>query len=295
MNKKIAVIHDEMHPLLEKIFERLDQCGFQPSYVHWSSLFTQGGGNHPLIEFDTVYLDRMGETTPSYSTQILLLKELVENTPSIHIVNSPGSYFVARNKALMAGKLVTENLPTPITKICHNESQIEDFCQQYGFDFYIAKSFLGCCAEDIYPFANGRIPKEACNILHRDGMIIVQEFVYNPERFIWRVDVVNNQVIQCNQRFAFNDDPNTPLCNGTIGGEIVFWAPEQLPRDVRDLAIRAVNALGLVIAGVDILVSRTGDLFIAEVNPEPDITLNRLEFPYAIADYLSGMNCYLNT
>ena len=29
-----------------------------------------------------------------------------------------------------------------------------------------------------------------------------------------------------------------------------------------------------------------GNLFVLEVNPEPDITLDRIEFPNAIAEYL---------
>ncbi|AUB62920.1 hypothetical protein CN917_12625 [Bacillus thuringiensis] len=290
MTKKIAIIHEEIHPLLNKIYERLEDFGCEPHLVHWNTLGLEAGSlSYNLEKFDTVYLDRMGEIFPSYSTQLSLLQGIAEQLSNTRIVNNPKAYSIARNKALMAVKLATANLPIPLTKIAYTKNQIEDFCKQSGHEFYIAKSFLGACAEDIFPFPNGKIPNEVINLLDRDGMVIVQEFIYNPNRFIWRIDIVDSQVIQCNQRFAYNDDFETPLCNGTIGGDIIFWEPSNLPSDICNLAVKAVSELGLDIAGVDILVSDSGSLFIAEVNPEPDITLDRIGFPYAIADYLRNL------
>jgi glutathione synthase/RimK-type ligase-like ATP-grasp enzyme len=88
-----------------------------------------------------------------------------------------------------------------------------------------------------------------------------------------------------NQRFSFNSG-ELPVCNGTQGGSIKFHDPAQVPADVADLALVATRALGLEVAGVDILRSESGQLYLAEVNPEPDITLDHLEFPYAIADHV---------
>ncbi|MED4589892.1 ATP-grasp domain-containing protein [Priestia flexa] len=288
MNKKFAIIHEEIHPLLEKIKERMESLKVEVELVHWSKISYTTGNNleNYLSKFDVIYLDRMGEHFSSYYTQLHLLEEFNRRNKDINIINSPEAYAVARNKALMALKLEEADLPIPKTKVVFNIEQVVEFCESYDNNHFIAKSYLGACAEDIYTFQNSEIPIEVNNLLKRDGVAIVQEFVLNPEKYIWRIDVVNSEIIQCNQRFSYNDDSETPICNGTMGGDIIIWDPQETPENVKQLAIKAVENLDLCIAGVDILVSADQNLYVAEVNPEPDITLGALGFPNKIADFL---------
>jgi glutathione synthase/RimK-type ligase-like ATP-grasp enzyme len=288
MSKHVGIISDDNHPLLDRICARLQEHGTQASLVNWKSLAHSPQVTNPLTNFDLLYLDRMGERTRTYDTQLNLLIELSQK---IAIVNPPESYIRTRNKATMAHQFAKHKIPSPPLSICYTAEQIQSFCRTQSSSHFVAKSVLGCCADDVYPFAatDRELPSSIATLLARDGMVVTQVFVKNSERFIWRVDVVNGEIIVCNQRFAFNSDQETPLCNGTRGGEIVFWNPADLPMAVRTLALNAVKALGLVVAGVDLLPADDGRLFVLEINPEPDITLDRYEFPYAIADHLNSL------
>ena len=281
----IAVIYDVRHPLIEQIQERISTRGAMCELVHWSSLGWSAESTTAFAaKYDAVYLDRMGESSPAYATQLGLATAIED--AGVPITNRPGPYWLARNKGLTALECERHGIPTPKTLVAHTLEQVLSFVDPGFGPAYICKSLLGCCAEDVHPFAAKNPPiEEIGKMLKRDGAVIVQQFVHNPDRYIWRIDIVNGQIVVANQRHSFNDDA-LPLCNGTQGGKIVFHNPSDVPEKVADLALKATSKLRLDIAGVDILRSETGELFLAEVNPEPDITLDRFEFPYAIADFV---------
>jgi glutathione synthase/RimK-type ligase-like ATP-grasp enzyme len=279
---KIAIIHDDHHPLLDKIQERLLNRGAEPVLVSWKQLAIGMGLPSALEGISAIYLDRMGERTSSYTTQIELLNEIV----CAPIVNAPKPYAIARNKALTARKLASLGIPTPTSAIVYDCHQFNAFRSANPNDFYVVKSIYGCCAKDVYIVAFDATSDQLQSLLDRDGIAVIQSFVLNPLRYIWRIDVVDGQIIVANQRFSFNSDDEMPMCNGTLGGRIQFWNPKEIPNAVRDLALRTVKGLDLTVAGVDILPDADGNLFVLEANPEPDITLDRFEFPFAIADYL---------
>jgi glutathione synthase/RimK-type ligase-like ATP-grasp enzyme len=289
MRKKIGIIYDDKHPLLAKIIERLEATDTDANLIHYRSLPFTFGRAHPLEGYSAIYLDRMGEKTSSYTTQLELLSHWQTLDPNLRIVNRPLNYANARNKALAALTLNARHIKTPLTRVVYTWQQLAEFHGQVKSERYVVKSNLGCCANEVHLYPSDGNRKAIEDIFERDGMALIQPFVSNPGRFIWRVDTVNGDVIVCNQRFAFNDSDEAPLCNGTRGGDIRFLPPHNLPPRVRDLALRAVQCLGLTVAGTDIIESDDGSLYVIEVNPEPDITLDRYEFPYSIANYLRSL------
>ena len=120
----------------------------------------------------------------------------------------------------------------------------------------------------------------------RDGQLVVQSYIDNPERYIWRVDIVGGKVIVCNRRYAYTHLSEVAICNGTHGGAVEFLSSDEFSAPACTYALQAVAALELDVAGVDIIADANDNLYILEVNPEPDITLNRYEFTHAIADHL---------
>lgn len=286
MIKKIGIIHDDMHPLLEKIAQRITAKGSTVQLIHYTALTFGSDVPDCMKDLDAIYLDRMGELTRSYSTQLALLPSLLKWSGNIPIINDPSHYTVARNKALTAQILRECGIPAPDTTIVYNLAQIDNLAGVQKHDKFVLKSILGCCANDvyIYPDEINRAPIAA--MLARDGMAVMQTFVERKNRFIWRVDIVDGNVVLCNQRFAYNPPEELPLCNGTRGGDIIFLSSGDLPESIYNLAIDTVQMLGLVVAGVDLVEADDGKIYVIEVNPEPDITLDKCELPYAIADYL---------
>ncbi|AZE86709.1 hypothetical protein C4J98_5344 [Pseudomonas orientalis] len=286
MTKNIGIVHDDMHPLLEKIAQRITAQGSTVQFIHYTALTFGFDVPDCLNGLDGIYLDRMGELTRSYSTQLALLPSLQKLSGNIPIINDPAHYTVARNKALTAQVLKERGVPAPDTAIVYSLAQIDDLAGVQQHHKFVVKSILGCCADDvyIYPDEVNRGPIDV--MLARDGIAIMQTFIERKNRFIWRVDVVDGQVIVCNQRFAYNANDELPLCNGTRGGDIVFLSPDDLPEPIYTLAVEAVRTLGLVVAGVDLVEADDGQVYVIEVNPEPDITLDKYELPHSIADYL---------
>lgn len=286
MIKNIGIIHDDIHPLLEKIAQRITAQGSAVKFIHYTALTFGFDTPDCFNDLHAIYLDRMGELTRSYSTQLALLPTLQKFSGNIPIINDPLHYAVARNKALSAQVLKIHGIPSPDTVTVYSLAQIDDLVGVQPHNKFVVKSILGCCADDVYIYPD-KINRAAIGtMLARDGMAIMQAFVERENRFIWRVDIVDSKVIVCNQRFAYNAKDELPLCNGARGGDIVFLIPGDLPEPIYELAVVSVQTLGLVVAGVDIIEADNGQAFVIEVNPEPDITLDKYELPNSIADYL---------
>ncbi len=204
------------------------------------------------------------------------------------MINYPEAYQLARDKSLAAIIMAKNGLPIPETYILHEIEQVKKVLHN-KCDYVVAKSLLGFCAQEIQIFNKYNIPVDVISDwINRDGQIVLQLYVENPSRFIWRCDVVAGKVKVCNKRYAYNMDEKISICNGSIGGEIEIFDMDKIDIPATQLAVWATGVFGLLVAGVDIIEDSKGELFILEVNPEPDILMKRYEFPDAIAELLKN-------
>lgn len=273
---EIVIIRDDLHPLLEKIEERILQLKHKVVILYWKDIIDYDFSNVKVI-----FMDRMGELFPTYETQIYYINAIAKQK-GIKIVNTPEKYVIARNKILTMIYLEHAGIRIPKTSIITKKEQIG----RMGCNKLVCKPYLGACAEGVIPFYAANIPVGVEDMLARDGMIIVQEFINNPLKFIWRVDIVNGNIIQLNQRYSFNNSSEFPICNGTHGGEINVWKPENIPAELEQFVKHIYEIMGLNVLGIDILIDENNNFYLLEVNPEPDITCDFIEFPYKIAEYL---------
>lgn len=98
-----------------------------------------------------------------------------------------------------------------------------------------------------------------------DEHALLQRFVAESAGRDVRVFVVGGQVAACMERQA--QTPGEFRSNLHLGGKA---RPIPLDRAVGRVALRATRALGLSVAGVDVLISRRGPL-VLEVNPSPGL------------------------
>lgn len=283
----IAIIYDEMHPLLQRMHSTLLKKNKKPEFIHWSEITILAAPDKVssnLDEFNAIYMDRLAEFKCSYHAQFLQLA----NLPNIQdaIINKPLSYQLARDKALAAIHLGRLGFPIPETNIFHSLNQFKEFLLTKD-DALVAKSTLGFCANEVQIFDVKHPPiDEIERWLNRDGQFIAQSFIESLGRYIWRCDIVAGEVKVCNKRYAFHSGTSHPICNGTHGGHIEILPPEKFNNPATTLALDAVKALELDVAGVDIIEGKEEHFYIIEVNPEPDILMDRFEFPDAIAELL---------
>lgn len=294
-DSRVVVLVDEIHPLVEYIRNRLVEAGVRTRLLHWKDLVVTASSSsqnlwiEELAGVEAVYIDRLSEDEHCYATQLELLALWEEETGAV-FVNRPRPYWHARDKALTAARLAAVGIPTPDTTLCFTHAQVQDTADGRAPDGpIVVKSLQGVCSDEVLIAVPGELSKvDVHRTIAHDGAVVVQAFVDNPERFIWRVDIVDEEAIVVNRRYAYNSD-GPPVCNGTHGGDIEFIDPSAPEAAfVIGLAVRATRALDLAVSGVDIAVDREGRLSVLEVNPDPDITLDgtgvRDEFPAAIAD-----------
>lgn len=286
----IALLVDEQHPLIPELIRAITSAGARARAVHWRELAFEidrtGRVTDPtLADVDAVYLDRLAEEERCYATQFRLLEKW-SLTHSVAIINPPDSYWPARDKALSAMMLGSNGIPTPPTHVCHDLGALRTAVHTPSV--VVVKSTQGFCAREILIGEGRDIEDDAlASLLECDGAAVVQPFIDNPARFVWRIDVVDGQVIVIRREYAVNAS-GPPLCNGDRGGVVEFVDQhEEVAYEPAQLAIRAAALLRIPVAGVDIAVDGNGQLFVLEVNPEPDLPTDgekiRNEFPEAIA------------
>src|SRR6185369_16994606 len=94
--------------------------------------------------------------------------------------------------------------------------------------------------------------------------IVLQEYVRESKGRDIRVIVVGGRVVACMRRVAKPGEFRSNLHRGGKGNGL------RLPRTYRSVAVRAAKAMGLEVAGVDMLESRTGPK-ILEINSSPGL------------------------
>jgi len=287
--KRIGIIFDEKHELIESVACRIESEGGEVSFIHYSSIVLNFDSRKLFDGIDILYLDRMGESTQGYATQLMLLANLKDGQCPVPIVNEPSAYFIARNKALMYQALWEKKISIPETAIVYSWSHIDNFLDTHSCQAIVVKSLLGHSADEVFVYPDTDNRESINDILIRDGMVAVQTYVERKNRFIWRVDIVNGVVIESARDYAFNAEQSRPLCNSARDSVSECVQISDIPTAIVDCCIEAVNALNLVVAGVDVIVDDDGGIYIIEVNPDP-AGYSADEFTNAIADYLLVMS-----
>lgn len=93
-----------------------------------------------------------------------------------------------------------------------------------------------------------------------------------------RVLTAADEVLGCMKRIPPEGDFRA---NFSIGGNV---EPFQLNDDIRELALKAMQACGLLIAGVDILIDKRGEMWVLETNHTPGIEGITLALGRQVAD-----------
>lgn len=167
----------------------------------------------------------------------------------------------ARDKFRCLQSLAERGVPVPVSLLAR-ETEIERALEALPGDGCVAKVLQGSQGTGVLRF---RDRKHAARFLTTTGRmkqnILVQEFVEAPRDL--RVFVVGGRCVAAMAR-TIGDDFRANLHLGGTG------TPVDLTPPLEDLARRAVDAVGLDVAGVDLIESERGPL-VLEVNPSPGI------------------------
>jgi ribosomal protein S6--L-glutamate ligase len=216
-------------------------------------------GRH-LDDFDAV-IPRIGASNTFYGTAVVRQFEMME----VFTPNTSQAILRARDKLHCLQILSKEGIGLPITGFAHSTKDIEGLVSIVGGAPLVIKLLegtqgIGVVLAETYQAATSVI--EAFRGLNAN--ILIQEFIAEAKGADLRCFVINNRVVASMKRQGAPGEFRSNLHRGGNAKRIKL-TPEE-----RSTAVRAAKAMGLSVAGVDLLRSNHGPV-VMEVNSSPGL------------------------
>jgi len=213
-----------------------------------------------LRDLDAV-IPRIGTTTTFYGTAVLRQLEMM----GVYTPNSSDAVLRARDKLRCLQIMASHGLDMPVTVFGDNPDDTNDVLAMLGEPPHVIKLNEGSQGTGVV-LAEKRSASQSVIEAFRGlyANFLVQEFIAEAKGSDLRCFVVGKKVIAAMQREASPGDFRANLHRGGSAAKATLSAEE------KRIAIRAAGALGLGIAGVDLLRSKRGPLLL-EVNASPGL------------------------
>ena len=203
---------------------------------------------------------RTGSGTSYYIKAVIRHFERMD----IPVINSSDAIDNVKDKLYTHQILAQSNLDIPKTMLLRYPIDIDFVEKNIGFPV-IVKKISGSYGRGVFLCEDKKSLRQLvtmAELTKKSYDIIIQEFIKDTWGKDLRVFVVNNKVIGCMMRQATDDDFRA---NITRGGE---GFPYEVNEQIEWLSSESSKALGLDIAGVDLLF-QNGGYKICEVNSNP--------------------------
>lgn len=234
-----------------------------------------------LSDFDAV-IPRIASHMTKYGTAIVRQLEM----QGIYTLSSSIAISRARDKMRSMQLLSKSGIGIPKTVVSRNTADIDDLLEELGKLPVVIKLARGTHGNGVVLAESKKAAKsvlQAFYLTNDDGTnILLQEFVEESAGTDIRAFVVGGRVVASMKRQSLDDDFRSNLHKGG-SGTIVKLTDEE-----RKTAVKAARAMGLSVAGVDMMRSARGPL-ILEVNASPGFGIEKItkrNVAGAIIDYV---------
>nr|WP_319532630.1 30S ribosomal protein S6--L-glutamate ligase [uncultured Cohaesibacter sp.] len=213
-----------------------------------------------LPRFDAV-IPRIGASVTSYGMAVL---RQFANTGA-YCLNSAEAIGASRDKLLAHQILSAAQIGTPTTAFASSPKDTKDLIGLVGGAPVVVKLLSSTQGKGVV-LAETRKAAESLVDAFRglDANFLIQEYVAESAGSDIRCFVIGNKVVGAVKRQAQEGEFRSNLHRG---GQAL---PVKLTKAIRDVARRATKELGLSVAGVDILESKSGPK-VLEVNSSPGL------------------------
>ena len=215
-----------------------------------------------LSGFDAV-IPRISNSMTRYGCAVVRQLEM----QGIWMASSSIAITRARDKLRSQQILAKAGVDTPKTLVSRNTADIDDLLEQIGLPVII-KLASGTHGNETKKAAKSAL--QAFYLYNEDGTnILLQEYVKESAGTDIRALVVGSRVVASMKRQSLDDDFRSNLHKGGEGTSIKL-TPEE-----KRIAVRAAKAMGLHIAGVDLMRSNQGPM-VLEVNASPGFGIEKV-------------------
>jgi RimK family alpha-L-glutamate ligase len=214
----------------------------------------------PLLDADAV----LARIIPNGSLdQIIFRVDLLHwlEHRGVVVMNRARAIERSVDKFLTTALLHDAGLPTPATVVCERATDAMDAVRTMGD--VVIKPLFGSMGHGLVRVSDPDAALRVVRALEQiRAVFYVQKAIDHDGRDV-RAFVVGGRVLGAIERTAVAGDWRTNVSRGGVA------RPFSLPAAWADLAIRAAAVVGAEYAGVDLLPSRGGDVFVLEVNGIP--------------------------
>jgi ribosomal protein S6--L-glutamate ligase len=213
-----------------------------------------------LDDFDAV-IPRIGASVTFFATAVLRQFEVM----GVYCLNESVAISRSRDKLRALQLLARKGIGMPVTGFAHSTKMTADLVKLVGGAPLVIKLLEGTQGKGVVLAETQNAAESVIDAFRDlDAYFLVQEFIDESEGADIRCFVIGNKVVAEMMRKAKSGEFRSNLHRGGTS-MVVKLTPEE-----RKAAIRAAQAMGLNVAGVDILRSNHGPLVI-EVNSSPGL------------------------
>lgn len=213
-----------------------------------------------ILEFDAV-IPRIAASITFYGIAVVRQFEM----SGTYALNGSLAITRARDKLRAHQILSRKKLGMPITGFAHSTSNTEDLIKVAGGAPLVIKLLEGAQGKGVILAETKKAAESVIDAFRGlDGQFLIQEFIKEAGGADIRCFVIGEKVVATMMRKATDGDFRSNLHSGGVAEKIKITPTE------RKTAIGAAKAMGLDVAGVDLIRSDRGPL-VLEVNSSPGL------------------------
>jgi RimK family alpha-L-glutamate ligase len=251
----------------DELCRALRERSHQSQVVPYEGLIARLGGGADLRSDGASLLDAdavLARIVPAGS-----LEQIIYRVDALHwlerrgieVLNSARAIERTVDKFYTSALLHDAGLPTPDTRVCERADDAMDAVRSLGD--VVIKPLFGSMGHGLVRVSDIDVAFRIVRSLEQiRAVFYVQQAVDHGGRDV-RAFVIGGRVFAAIERAAPDGDWRTNMSRGGTA------RPLAMPAAWNDLAIRAAAAVGAEYAGVDLLPSRSGEVFVLEVNGIP--------------------------
>jgi ribosomal protein S6--L-glutamate ligase len=221
-----------------------------------------------LTKFDAI-IPRIAANMTRYGTAIVRQLEM----QGVYTVSSSIAINRSRDKLRSLQLLARSGVGIPKTIVSRNSTDIDDLIDKVGGTPVIIKLARGTHGNGVVLAESKKAAQsvlQAFYLTNEDGTnVLLQEFVKESAGTDIRVFVVGGRVVASMKRQSLDDDFRSNLHKGGEGTVVKLTEQES------KMAVKAAKAMGLNVAGVDLMRSARGPL-VLEVNSSPGFGIEKV-------------------
>ncbi len=260
----------------KRLKEEAEKRGHEVKIIKYRDCYASIEKSNPTVsykgedlgKFDAV-IPRIASYMTKYGTAIVRQLEM----QGVYTVSSSIAITRSRDKLRSLQLLAKAGVGIPKTVFSRNTIDIDDLIEKIGGTPVIIKLASGTHGNGVVLAETKKAAKSTLQALYlhnEDGTnILLQEFVSESAGTDIRAFVVGGRVVASMKRQSLDDDFRSNLHKGGEGTAI------KLTDEEKKMAIKAAKAMGLNVAGVDMMRSERGPL-ILEVNASPGFGIEKV-------------------